>query len=301
MKYIIFLDVDGVLHPLNEKHLPSNVKMEELYQRVEEEEEAGDSLEMTRILEGEFMPDIMQRLSKTIDTCAAAATAATSNNSVSIVLSSTWRETVPGRRAVNTKLKEFGIPIVSSCTPHLQSMHVRCTRAHEIVHWLCKKVASDKRGGAGEADAFRFVVLDDADLLGDETMQLGTDGSDYAADFIRPYFVRCDKSVGLTETDCQQALSILQARTGMNGNNYKNNNNKEEEEEKEKEKEKEAKEGEEEKKMAVGVVLPEEVVVLVNKEMEEIRRRVDSVSGEEEEEEDDDDGGKARMYVHTVP
>lgn len=272
MKYIIFLDVDGVLHPLNEKHLPSNVKMEELYQRVEEEEEAGDSLEMTRILEGEFMPDIMQRLSKTIDTCAAAAaTAATSNNSVSIVLSSTWRETVPGRRAVNAKLKEFGIPIVSSCTPHLQSMHVRCTRAHEIVHWLCEKVASDKRG-AGEADAFRFVVLDDADLLGDETMQLGTEGSDYAADFIRPYFVRCDKSVGLTETDCQQALSILQARMGKNGNN-----NREEEEEEE---------------MAVGVVLPEEVVVLVNKEMEEIRQSLDSSSGGEEEEEDDDDGGK---------
>ena len=73
------------------------------------------------------------------------------------------------------------------------------------MHWLCEKVASDK-GGAGEADAFRFVVLDDADLLGDETMQLGTEGSDYAADFIRPYFVRCDKSVIVAKTACTEMI-----------------------------------------------------------------------------------------------
>jgi len=235
MKYFIFLDVDGVLHPLNEKHLPSLVKKEHLFQRVEEEEEAGDTLEITRVLEGEFVPEIMERLARTIKTCAT-------NNSVHIILSSTWRETLPGRKAVDSQLKEFDIPSVEGNTPQLSFMHCKCKRAHEIVHWLYLNLVTD-----GVICDFRFVVLDDADLVGEETMPIGTD---YAADFIRPYFVRCDKSTGLTESDCQRIVEIF-------GNNQ-----------------------------VPGTILPEKIMVLINEELEEKRRLLES------DDEDLDEEGK---------
>ena len=129
MERFIFLDVDGVLHPLNEKQLPALVKPEDLFKRVQEEDELGESLKTLDVLEGEFMADIMLRLSKLIKEVSK-------NGEVTIVLSSTWRESLPRRKAVNSKLKEFGIPQFSSITPILQLQH-RCQRAHEIVTWLC--------------------------------------------------------------------------------------------------------------------------------------------------------------------
>ena len=192
MERFIFLDVDGVLHPLNEKQLPALVKQEDLFKRVQEEDELGESLKTSDILEGEFMPDIMLRLSKLVK-------AVSKNGKVAIVLSSTWRESLPRRKAVNSKLKEFGIPQFSSITPILQ-LQYRCQRAHEIVTWLCANQQQTQ-------SKFRFVILDDSDLVDKEGVNKRE--KDLAAAFIEPYFVRCEKSIGLTENDCGRAIDIL--------------------------------------------------------------------------------------------
>ena len=192
MERFIFLDVDGVLHPLNEKQLPALVKPEDLFKRVQEEDELGESLKTLDVLEGEFMPDIMLRLSKLIKEVSK-------NGEVTIVLSSTWRESLPRRKAVNSKLKEFGIPQFSSITPILQ-LQYRCQRAHEIVTWLCANQQQTK-------SEFRFVILDDTDLVDKEGV--GEGEKDLAAAFIEPYFVRCEKSIGLTDNDCVRAIEIL--------------------------------------------------------------------------------------------
>ena len=192
MERFIFLDVDGVLHPLNEKQLPALVKPEDLFKRVQEEDELGESLKTLDVLEGEFMPDIMLRLSKLIKEVSK-------NGEVTIVLSSTWRESLPRREAVNSKLKEFGIPQFSSITPILQ-LQYRCQRAHEIVTWLCANQQQTQ-------SKFRFVILDDSDLVDKEGVNKHE--KDLAAAFIEPYFVRCEKSIGLTENDCGRAIEVL--------------------------------------------------------------------------------------------
>ena len=174
MERFIFLDVDGVLHPLNEKQLPALVKQDDLFKRVQEEDELGESLKTLDVLEGEFMPDIMLRLSKLIKEVSK-------NGEVTIVLSSTWRESLPRRKAVNSKLKEFGIPQFSSITPILQ-LQYRCQRAHEIVAWLCANQQQTQ-------SKFRFVILDDSDLVDKEGVSEVE--KDLAAAFIEPYFVRC--------------------------------------------------------------------------------------------------------------
>ena len=198
MKRFIFLDVDGVLHPLNEKQLPALVKKEDLFQRVQEEDELGERLKTSDVLEGEFIPEIMLRLSKLIKEMSK-------NGDVNIVLSSTWRESLPRRKAVNSKLKEFGIPQFSSITPILQ-LQYRCQRAYEIVTWLCTNRQQTQSN-------FRFVILDDSDLLDKEGVSRGE--KDLAAAFIEPYFVRCEKSVGLTENDCVRAIEILNKTDGI--------------------------------------------------------------------------------------
>ena len=47
---IIFLDIDGVVHPLNEKHLPSLVNYDELINRCMTEDDMDD----IEVLNGEF-------------------------------------------------------------------------------------------------------------------------------------------------------------------------------------------------------------------------------------------------------
>ena len=185
MKHYLFLDVDGVLHPLNEKHLPSLVDPKDLLQRVDEEEKAGDALEVVRVLSGEFHPPILSCLAKVLNDTAAK---------VDVILSSTWRQTLPGRRAVEGQLSAAALPALSGCTPMLWAAR-RCRRCHEILEFLV-----DHHRPRGTP--FRFCVLDDDDLCeGDE--------EDHAASFVRPHFVRCQKSEGLTEEDAARALSTL--------------------------------------------------------------------------------------------
>ena len=210
MKRFIFLDVDGVLHPLNERHVPALVDSEDLYKRViEEEENDSDHTYVKRVLDGEFVPEIMRNIKTAI---------IDKIGDVSIILSSTWRETLPSRKAVDKELEKYGIPAVSGYTPQCNACyHFR--RANEIVLWLQQYVEQEQ---SSITTPFRFVVLDDADLLETDSNAVHSQSlnataataataasSATAADVIAPSFVRCDKLSGLTADDCARAVAIL--------------------------------------------------------------------------------------------
>jgi hypothetical protein len=189
-KYIL-LDVDGVLHPLNDKHLPKCANPSDIFKRVEEEDEAGDSLQIVRVLNGEFIPEAMNRLRLIVQEAAAHG------GDVSIILSSTWRETAPGRNAVNDQLKRHGIQEIKSWTRSLYTKY-RCKRAHEIVQWIIANCQADSH--------VAFVVLDDDDLCEQERPR---EDIDPAALFVLPHFVRTAKSSGLTEQDVLRVSDML--------------------------------------------------------------------------------------------
>ena len=133
MRSFIVLDVDGVLHPLGENGLPSNAKLEDLMERADEEPTEDDGSCVGRTVAGEFEPHCMAELAR-----AVAETGA------EIVLSSTWRETRPQRRAVDLKLQEFFMPTSVACTPRLSVL--RGGRAAEILAWAAEQPAAEESG-----------------------------------------------------------------------------------------------------------------------------------------------------------
>lgn len=59
---IIFLDVDGVLHPLDEKHFPVGAEVADLVSRADEDAEDVDDLGVSRVCTGEFHSKSMENL-----------------------------------------------------------------------------------------------------------------------------------------------------------------------------------------------------------------------------------------------
>eukprot|EP00756_Hemistasia_phaeocysticola_P063706 Hpha_TRINITY_DN7181_c0_g2::TRINITY_DN7181_c0_g2_i1::g.29787::m.29787 len=148
---VIFLDIDGVMHPLGTDFLPSEASPADLMARVE----AG---EWGRVVPGEFLPRCLAELRRVVMESEAR-----------LVLSSTWRETQEQRDAVNAQLAAAGFAEgCLSTTPclswdlgeddasggHSVSDVVHAgpghRRAGEIVAWLV---------AAGGVE--RYVVLDD--------------------------------------------------------------------------------------------------------------------------------------------
>jgi hypothetical protein len=170
---VIFLDVDGVLHPLSPNHLPLHADPADLSARADEElaeaiHPKQDALSpITRVVEGEFLPECMKELKRIVDMCGA-----------SIVLSTTWRETEAGRAAVKQQLDKAGIPAskVIGCTPHFESN----SRAAEISDWVSTHSIT------------RYVALDDMEM-----------------DLDQSHFVRTDMGCGLTAADATLAIKIL--------------------------------------------------------------------------------------------
>ena len=98
---VIFLDVDGVLHPLAANSLPVGANVDEMCARGVEEleaEQASDASFVTRTMPYEFVHPCM----------AALQTLIQKTNAV-VVLSSTWREVAGSRMAVAARLADYGI------------------------------------------------------------------------------------------------------------------------------------------------------------------------------------------------
>ena len=203
----MFLDVDGVLHPLNEKHLPADANYDEIIARGEgpgTEVDPVSGLKVSTVLKGEFLPRCMSILKKICDGAAPF--------SVQIILSSTWRETLEGTRAVNKQLQLAGLNPVSGCTPLLSTEPGPCRRAREILQWLKEHApnAPDRYENGGiqavlQNPLTRFVVIDDDDVIGAETPF----GDTSPGSSLKPFFVRVDKSTGLVEDHAVAALNIL--------------------------------------------------------------------------------------------
>ena len=215
---LVFLDVDGVLHPLSERGLPAEADVDDLVRRADEEDAlpAGAPL---RVCAGEFLPRCLAVLRRVVDEAGA-----------DIVLSSTWRESPHGVLAVNAQLAQHRMRPVLGATPILPQLH-RCRRAQEIHAFLCSAEAA--RGGCS------FVVLDDDDVLGDEARRAAREAAERDRDagdagdaaaarealeqlaevdrivgVVRPHFVRVDWRTGLTEDDGVRALNVLLREPG---------------------------------------------------------------------------------------
>lgn len=177
---VVFLDVDGVLHPLGPNHLPLHADLEDLSARADEELAAAvnpdtststsTSPQITRVVSGEFLPECLQHLCEILETTHA-----------SIILSSTWRETVAGQNAVNQELENAGIPNFVGWTPILGCGYGH--RGEEIRIWL-----------NNNPNVTQYIVLDDQPL---------TNLPD------KDRFIQVDMSKGLTTPDVQKAIELF--------------------------------------------------------------------------------------------
>ena len=211
MARFVVLDVDGVLHPLSEKGLPANAAFEDLSKRADEELEDDGSCVFAAVAgkfrfcaapaecqlpspearthatpidhSGEFEPRCMAELAR-----ALAATGA------QIVLSTTWREMPPQRRAVDRKLQEFGMPVSVEATPRLSVL--RGGRAAEILQWAAAQPAGT-----------RWVALDDVDL-GSKPVP-GSGRSVVDGTLLPKNFVHVDARTGLTAADADRLIALL--------------------------------------------------------------------------------------------
>jgi hypothetical protein len=240
---VIFLDVDGVLHPLGPNFLPSLAVPEDLFSRTDDEFEHGEEAGFVfRVVPGEFVPTCMAELKRIVDTTGA-----------SIVLSSTWRAEPYLVRAVDDQLAKAGFrPLTKglseepwmpeTLSPRMLSATSKLggtgERLKEIHVWLDKHFNSStgessesgtqsSSANVSAAATPPFVILDDMDLFelnntieGDAMAAAledgeGTGGCCFLAPTLRASlaerFVRTDASKGLTANDADAAIRILSA------------------------------------------------------------------------------------------
>ena len=167
----VLLDVDGVLHPLAASGHPLYASMDDLTLRTNADALLPDHA-VGGVVDGEFMQDNMAALAYILRATGA-----------SVILSSTWRETGPQRRAVDAMLLRHGLPASLGVTPRLSTLEGG--RAAEILAW------------AAERDDISWVAIDDLDLT---------------ADLPSEFFVQTDPGRGLTMADAERAIALLSAQ-----------------------------------------------------------------------------------------
>lgn len=171
---IVFLDVDGVLHPLGPNHLPIGVPVEALLEREDGKNVAG----WPSFHPHEFSPQNMR--------CLVALVREA--DSIEIVLTSTWREQESSLATVRSELGKHSLR-VRDTTPIHAGGDVR-GRGNEIAEWLAKQERECE---------LKYVILDDAELTFE-----AEDRRSMAA-----HFVRVDKATGLTMEHVEAARRIL--------------------------------------------------------------------------------------------
>jgi hypothetical protein len=179
---VIFLDVDGVLHPLTPHGRPVGCDMSELCARADSESSNSEQADYVfPACTGEFRPDCVQLLGSIVHETGAC-----------IVLSSTWRETRWATAAVNSVLRLAGLGETIGATKVLSYDPANPTnrRGREIMDWVTAH------------DVSAFVVLDDCEF------SLGTGALDAA------HMVKTDEALGLTAADATRAIGLLGAKCG---------------------------------------------------------------------------------------
>lgn len=171
---VIFLDVDGVLHPLDPRGLPARADFDELTARSEAELDL-DSTATASVVRGEFEEENMRAMRACVAECGA-----------SIVLSTTWRETEPQRRAVDQQLVKHGLPASIGCTPRLPLLEGG--RPAEIEAWV------------REHRPARWVAIDDQELDAERA---------HARALPAQHFVRTDPARGFTAEDAARVKELL--------------------------------------------------------------------------------------------
>eukprot|EP00316_Scyphosphaera_apsteinii_P026345 CAMPEP_0119328320 /NCGR_PEP_ID=MMETSP1333-20130426/73030_1 /TAXON_ID=418940 /ORGANISM="Scyphosphaera apsteinii, Strain RCC1455" /LENGTH=142 /DNA_ID=CAMNT_0007337131 /DNA_START=277 /DNA_END=705 /DNA_ORIENTATION=+ len=131
------------------------------------------------VVDGEFIEPCMRELKRAVEQTGAQ-----------ILLSSTWRETVPQRRAVDDQLVAHGLPISAGCTPRLSVL--RGGRAAEIEKWVELQRPQ------------RWCAVDDLDLC-----TATCNGGPFLAD---ENFVKVDPELGLTPSNADRIIQLLQSR-----------------------------------------------------------------------------------------
>ena len=182
---LVFLDVDGVCHPLKSNGLPLHASLEALTRRTDDDLELSDDdpNAIGGVVEGEFLEENMRRLAELVHAVGAH-----------IVLSSTWRETAIQRRAIDAQLRRFGMPSHVGCTPRLPTIGGGGRHA-EIMAWVAEHCAhGDEAAAHGSRHRCCWVAIDDLDLKD----ALPED-----------HFVKTDPTVGLDEGVVERALECL--------------------------------------------------------------------------------------------
>ena len=161
----IFLDIDGVCHPLKPSGHCLRASMDALAARADAEMDLPEHAVASTIT-GEFEPENMRALAACVQQCGAR-----------IVLSSTWRETAPQRRAVDAQLIAAGMPPISGYT--IFGTRWRCDQILQYVH---------------EFKLTKWVAIDDAEL------RLPSE-----------HYVRVSPAVGFTDRDAECVCALLLA------------------------------------------------------------------------------------------
>ena len=182
---VIFLDVDGVLHPIGDHDLlPLGADLDELSARADEGiVHCGELGHVTRVLKEEFLATCMGALLQIIEATDA-----------SIVLSTTWRKTPADRAAVMAQLHAYGLAArVVGDTPRSGC------RGGECREWL----ASNRPGGCA------YAVLDDDE---EGVLAVAPSGNPHVP---RSRFVCTVRATGLTAQDAVAAIEMLQLPFGQ--------------------------------------------------------------------------------------
>ena len=179
---IVFLDIDGVLHPVGDNNLPLYASLEDLVARTDSDLDCDDTDPnyISPPVKGEFVQENMRAFKHLIEVTRP-----------SIVLSTTWRTKVYSIRAIERQLKEHGIsaPIVG-CTPMMDSS--LCNREDEICSYIRDNQCHIKS----------YCILDDMELAESRN-------SDRVGAFDADKFVKCDPKKGFTMDGAERAISIL--------------------------------------------------------------------------------------------
>jgi hypothetical protein len=175
---LLFLDIDGVLHGLNERHYPKDSSMDDVLARVEEEEKhAEEESYISPILKGEFDQGCVERVKLICDATGCR-----------VVLSSTWRLQECTFKAAVRELRRYGVEVEGKT----ECLGMGKERSREI-----RAFAAVASAGSPKA-VTKFVAVDDDDLEAQE------DGLREGREF-----VRTDLREGISDEDASRVVELF--------------------------------------------------------------------------------------------